>query len=130
KIATLEKAAEMAGIPVVSLVGTLRRAAGLPEMTEGDSGQGDQHKESGQEPPWVGQSTVKQTIDADKMLESGTHPLNLVTRTIEELEEGEMIRLTSSFPPIPLVDAVKKKGNSAYIRVNADGAYDTFFKQS
>jgi uncharacterized protein DUF1858 len=130
KIATLEKAAEMAGIPVARLVGTLRRAAGLPEMTEGDSGQDAQHKQSrGQEPDWVGQGTVKEDIDADKMLDGGTHPLNLVTSTIEELEAGEMIRLTSSFPPIPLVEAVKKKGNSAFIRVNSGGSYETFFKK-
>lgn len=129
KIATLEKAAEMAGLPVAELVGRLRRAAGLPEMTHGGAVQETQHKEPGQEPSWVDQCSVKQTVDADKMLESGTHPLNLVMKAIEELEEGETIRLTSSFPPIPLVDAAKKRGNPAYIRVTADGSYETFFKK-
>ncbi len=127
KITTLEKAASMADIPVVKLVGTLRRAAGLPEMTGGDSGLDKQNEKSGQEPPWVSQYSIKETIDADKMLDGGTHPLNLVTGTIEELGEGEALRLTSSFPPIPLVEAVKKRGNAAYIRVNAGGSYETFF---
>jgi hypothetical protein len=128
KIATLEKAAEMAGIPVVQFVGRLRREAGLPEMASVNSGQDTASRESGQEPSWVGQCTVKQTIDADKMLESGTHPLNLVVSSVKELGEGESILLTSSFPPIPLADAIKQQGHSAYIRVNAGGSYETYFK--
>ncbi len=129
KIATLEKAAEMADIPVVELVGRLRREAGLPEMTGGSAGQEPTARETGQEPLWVGQCTVKQVIDADKMLESGTHPLNMVISGVKELEEGESIMLTSSFPPIPLVDALKTQGHSAHIRVNTGGSYETFFKK-
>ena len=130
KVATLEKAAEMAEVPVAELIGRLRREAGLPEMTGGSAGQQDTpSREAGQEPPWVGQCTVKLVIDADKMLESGTHPLNMVVSGVKELEEGESIMLTSSFPPIPLADALKTQGHSAHIRVNASGSYETFFKK-
>jgi hypothetical protein len=128
RVATLEKAAGMAGLPVSDLVNELRTAAGLPELqTEEDHRSGPAGAMIEQSPEWVRTGVVKHNINADAMLEEGEHPLNLVQKLLGELEVGDLIRIESSFPPIPLVDAVKKQGCSAWTGVRADGQYETYF---
>ena len=71
--------------------------------------------------------TVAHEINADKMLEGGEHPLNLVMKLLAGLESGQLLKIESSFPPIPLADAATKKNYLAWTGVRVDGQYETFF---
>jgi len=130
RVATLERAAGMAGIPVARLVNALREAAGLPggtQATMGNARDGEKLQQShGDEPGWVAGGKVVKEIDADGMLAEGVHPLNLVQQTAAGLQPGEMIRIESSFPPIPLTDALKQKGFATHTGIASAGVYVTF----
>ena len=130
KVATLERAAGMAGIPVNQLVGALREAAGLapaePGIGERTGAAGDQLTASAGKPSWVLNGKVVKEIDADGMLAGGAHPLNLVQQTAAELRAGETIRIDSSFPPIPLTDALHQKGFATYTGIVSSGGYETY----
>lgn len=131
KVATLKKAAVMAGIPVERLVDTLRDAAGLAQLASSCSDESGAEASGGElstdEPVWVSTGKVAKKIDVDGMLAEGVHPLKLVMKLLEELESGGLIKIESSFPPIPLADAATQKGYLAWTGVRADGQYETFF---
>jgi hypothetical protein len=126
KVATLEKAATMARISISGLVSALRRAAGFPLDTATPEDSSTQPA-GNRTPPWVAAGELRQTIDADKMLETGEHPLNLVMKLLSEFNSGALIRIESSFPPIPLVEAAQRKGHLAWTGLRADGQYETYF---
>jgi hypothetical protein len=126
KVATLERAAGMAGITVTSLVNALRTAAGLtPAAAESSESGGAEPAEAGK-PDWAKNGKVVKKIDADGMLAEGVHPLNLVMETAGTLKEGETIRLDSSFPPIPLTDALSQKGYATFTGIVSTGGYETY----
>ncbi|HLA40549.1 MAG TPA: DUF1858 domain-containing protein [Candidatus Glassbacteria bacterium] len=131
KVATLGKAAAMAGIDTAELVRTLRRAAGLPvEPAAAQAGvtKSAEHAAvaDSSAPDWVRAGRVVETIEADEMLASGTHPLNKVRELLAGLAPGELIRINSSFPPIPLVEAMKNQGHEAWTRSAGGGKFETF----
>lgn len=127
KVATLEKAASMARIQVSTLVDALRQAAGLPLSQHAEAAEAKASEFVERAPSWVAAGKVAHAINADKMLEGGEHPLNLVMKLLAKLESGCLIKIESSFPPIPLVDAATRKNYLAWTGVRVDGQYETFF---
>jgi hypothetical protein len=146
KIATLEQAARIAGIPVDELVSSLRQAAAeesisgrggasagdLKAGSSGDTGKegtmAAAQNEAGGElgagdagAPVTG--TVRLRIDADELLASGEHPLGRVLRQASSLAPGEVLELTASFRPEPLLDAVRKAGNPVEIVPGTQGGF-------
>ncbi len=125
KVATLEQAARMGGVSVRDLVLKVREATGQPV----GSLESAETAESGESPPpaWLDTSRVRYAIDADKMLETGQHPIGLIRQYLTTLEDGELIQLTSSFRPEPLIELMTKSGVSVYCRQDAPGRYTTWF---
>jgi len=111
KVATLEKAAQVAGVPVRDLVATLRKAAGLGiEMATAGADATPVGSIGPQEAPptWVREDQVRVTIDAEKLLAAGEVPLPRVLRALQEIEVGQLVKLVSSFRPAPLIEAVER----------------------
>jgi hypothetical protein len=128
KVATLEKAAQMGGIPLRQLIATLRQAAGLPvEHSTADHGTGGRPTGmDGPVPDWLDEAKVTLTIDADRLLESGQVPLSLVHQAIRELTPGQLLCVVSSFNPAPLLEALAKAGHQVYVRQVSPEAFRTY----
>jgi len=128
KVATLEKAAQMSGIPVRRLVATLRQAAGLPGET--DAGQLGPDLEAAVvdtvAPDWFDERRVRVTIDADALLAEGEVPLPRVYQAVQGLPPGGLVRVTSTFRPAPLVEAVHKAGHGTYVTQPSPGTFQTY----
>lgn len=124
KVASLEQAARMAGMDVRTLVATLRRAVGQEvETAVTPSGA----EESPTEPPsWLDPSKVCETLDADAMLAQDKVPLTLVTARARELEEGDILRVMSSFRPTPLTDTLERAGYRWFTRQAGPQQFETF----
>ena len=105
KLATLETAAGMAGLEVRDLVLTLRRAAGQPE---GEVESAQTVDGVAPEPDWLRDGAVTQTLDADKLLTAGQMPLAVVQRAARELKAGQVLQMTVSFVPTPMIDALRQ----------------------
>ena len=127
KVATLEKAASMAGIQVSSLVSTLRKAAGQENLSEhtGDA-LSESASVSSELPEWVNPEQVTETLDADECLSKGEHPLNKILKLARTLTAGDLIKITSSFPPVPLTDTLKPHGYKTVTLSGRVDKYETF----
>ncbi len=119
---TLDQAAPMGGLSVVELVRRLRQAAGLPEP-----GAGEAAGAGSAPPPWVSQDRVRFEIDADEMLKRGEHPVGPIRQWAATLEAGQIIRLTSSFRPVPLLEAMARSGMMVYSSESSPGRHVSWF---
>jgi hypothetical protein len=124
KVATLAQAARIGGLPVNELVRKLRESAG---QTWCDSaGDGTGADDTG-EPEWVTRSRVAHDLDGDAMLEAGVHPIGKVRNCALSLGSGEVIRLTTSFRPEPLIDLMREAGIRVYSAETAPARHTTWF---
>ncbi|MBI3131747.1 MAG: DUF1858 domain-containing protein [Acidobacteria bacterium] len=107
RFATLEHAARVSGVPLPTLVNTLRGALGQAPMgpvAEAPSLVRDDW------PEWFDETRVVTTLDVTAMLAEGTHPLALVRRLLAEHPAGAIVRLRSPFEPAPLLDHALEEG--------------------
>jgi TusA-related sulfurtransferase len=54
------------------------------------------------------------TIDAQKLLDEGKTPVSEVSTTLAGMAAGEVLLVTASFHPAPLIDTVKAKGHAVW----------------
>ena len=128
KVATLEKAAQMSGIPVRRLVATLREAAGLPgEPSAADLGpELEPAAADAVAPGWFDQGKVGLTVDADDLLAKGEVPLPRINRAVTELQPGALLCVKSAFRPAPLLEALQKAGHRTYVTKASPDAFHTY----
>jgi hypothetical protein len=128
KVATLEKASQMSGIPVRRLVGVLREAAGLP----GEPAAADLGPEAMPEavdavaPDWFDREKVAFTVDADDLLAKGEVPLPRINRAVSELPSGALLCVKSAFRPAPLLETLHKAGHRTYVTKASADTFHTY----
>ncbi len=125
KVATLRQAAEIGGLPLATMINSLRKAAGLEETATAE-GSGTNTAEK---PDWVDFSAVAKSLDAGPILEKGEHPLGLVMNELKDLEPGQIYELITPFVPAPLIDTAKGKGYLAWTKSEGSEKFLTYFKQ-
>jgi len=125
RVATIASAAKIAGMSPRDLVRTLREAVGQDTASE-PSAPATPEAVAPLEPPWVETSAVRETIDADAVLAAGESPLAGVTRHVRALEPGTMVRVVSSFRPVPLIETLQAQGYHTYLRPVGPDRFETF----
>ena len=114
KTATVAQAAQLAGVSAQDLTAGLRRLAS--QKAEASCGGGCAHDYgparvgTGPEPEWARSYAVKHSIDADAMLSTGVHPIGKVRECAASLSPGEMVVMTVSFRPEPLLENLRQAG--------------------
>ena len=118
RVATLEQAAGIAGLGVRELVAVLRTAVGQPvdpvDASPGRTGAGDEPP-----PDWLVLERVSRVVDANALLDQGAVPLNVVFEAARELAENDILDVTVSFRPIPLMDSLARQGYRCHLRAAA-----------
>jgi len=124
KLATVEQAANMAGIPTAELVRFLRTlVGGTTESLE----EGRPLLDSGEpRPDWAQPGTVALTLDAQNLLSAGEHPLARVRRALPDLAPGQTLLLQSDFRPEPLLDQFRKEGIPCWCGQEGPGRFQTW----
>ena len=125
RVASLEQAAGVGGVPVRELVAALRRAAGMEDATPGDAG-ASASTPTEVPPDWVDVARVAQTLDAEALLDAGEVPLTVVNARASALGPGELLRIASGFRPVPLVEALGRQGYRCFVRETGPGRFETF----
>jgi hypothetical protein len=130
KVATLEKASQMSGIPVRRLVATLREAVGLPgEPLAADLGPDlEPAAVDAVAPDWYDEAKVRATIDADDLLAKGEVPLPRINQAVATLPPNGLLRVKSAFRPAPLLEALHKAGHRTYVTKSAADAFHTYVR--
>ena len=113
KVATLQQAAQIAGISPAEMVQTLRKAAGLIDK-EVDSM--DRDSESEPQPNWFDENKITIRFDATPLLDGGNSPMQEILRISKELGSGDVLELKAPFKPVPIMDLLESKGFDAWYR--------------
>ncbi|HEY3294769.1 MAG TPA: DUF2249 domain-containing protein [bacterium] len=117
---TLEQAATANNSSPVTLVMTLRQAAGVTETAP--SG-----RSIGNAPDWVKSGEVVKELDARPLLAQGHHPKAEVLQELSGLEAGQIFLLVTPFVPGPLVEMGRQQGLSTWTRQGEAGRFETYF---
>ena len=112
-MATLEKAAQVARIPARQLVSALRHAVGQAPEDFTSQEAGPPAIET--RPDWLDEQKVRVTINADDLLAAGQVPLNHVNSALQKLQPKDLLKVTSSFHPAPLIEAMERAGHKMYV---------------
>ena len=129
KIATIEQAAKIGGVSVREMVRKLREATGQSdsETTPAPETAPDGSGAPAAAPAWLSEEQVRYRVDADSLLETGEHPIGKIHRLASSLQEREIIKLTSSFRPEPLIEEMSRIGLAVYSREISPGRHATYF---
>jgi TusA-related sulfurtransferase len=126
RVATLEQAAKVAGIPARELVLALRRELGV----EGGDDISDTRDGGASEvPPWVELEAVP-TIDGGALLDAGETPVAKASTALTGMAPGEVLVLSAPFQPAPLIDSLRAKGHDVYAREANDGTWLAWIRKA
>lgn len=127
RVTSLERAAAVAGIPLREMIATLRRAAGQTDDVDLPIEQAAAPVQAPEaSPAWLDRARVIWTLDADAMLEAGTHPVAEVQRRAAALGTDELGLVRVSFRPAPLLDLLAERGFRTAVLTTADGGFEVF----
>ncbi len=135
KLATLEKAAGIAGIETKDLVMRLRKDVGQdlleghdnePEgLGEGEGKEANGRKRADETPAWVTTAEILETLAVEALLAEGQHPLAKVRGLLNDAAPGQAVRLESEFQPIPLIDELKSSDFRIHSQEDGAGHWTT-----
>lgn len=79
--------------------------------------------------------TIKTTdnvieLDVRPILDAGKDPLKQIMFKLNDLQEGQALKIINSFEPLPLIDLLSKKGFEAEVRKIRPDYVETFFFKS
>jgi hypothetical protein len=126
KVTSLEQAARVGGVPVNTLVRTLREAlgAGGHELESDDAG------EAAGAPDWAADAEPAATLDADALLAAGRMPVSEAAVALAGMASGEVLLIEAPFQPAPLIDALRAKGHELYAAPADGDAWHVWVRRS
>lgn len=122
RVATLQQAAAVGGVPVAELVNLLRREVGQ-DLLAGAAGTAY----ATERPAWFDPALLAPPVDAGAMLAAGEQPVHRVLTDLKELPPGRIYTLAAPFLPAPLLDKATSLGFAHYVVEEAGGRFVVHF---
>jgi uncharacterized protein (DUF2249 family) len=126
KVATLRQVAAVGGVPLPTLIGRLRAAAGVAPLDVS----ADEGGAPAERPSWASDAVIARRLDARAAIEAGEHPLPKVMADLATLGDGQVYELVTPFVPAPLVDIAREKGFECVSLSEGDALVRTYFRRS
>ncbi len=123
KIATLKHAASVGGVSLDKLVQTLREAVG--QDASPDSYEDKDYFE--EQPDWFAPERIIVSLDEADEDSEDEMPLNRVVKAAQSVEPGQIVELTASFVPAPIIDIMQAKGYLTWVRQDGDHCVRSYF---
>lgn len=124
KVTSLQQAAKVGGVSIIEMVDALRKEAGLSILEDivvnGNIDSKDSVALIKPDMPIVLSLDVRPIIDA------GDHPKDAVLDMAQQLKENECMELISPFLPVPLIEALRKRGFKTTMMPAVDGVVITY----
>lgn len=105
RVASLQQAAAVGGVPVADLVNRLRQAVGQGTLAE----VADLAYNTSQ-PPWFDPQAPTAVLDAQVLLDRGEQPIDTALGALADLGPGQQYRVIAPFLPAPLIDKATSLG--------------------
>lgn len=126
RLVTVAQAASIAGIEPAALVRALNTAAGLtPAQAEPTPAIGGADPAAA--PPWVEHATIAGELDVRPLLHRGEEPFTGIMQAANAIPIGQALRVHAPFEPLPLYDALARRGFAAWGRPLAPDHWDVLF---
>jgi hypothetical protein len=124
KVATLKQAAVAGRLDLSSMINQLREAVGQAalDVTETIS----EEDYLGTAPGWFNQSCVASSID-DRAGDSDEMAITRILKALKELDQRQVVELTTTFLPAPGIDAARKKRLLTWTVREEEELYRTYF---
>ncbi|MCL4839365.1 MAG: DUF1858 domain-containing protein, partial [Thermoanaerobaculia bacterium] len=122
RVATLQQAAAVGGVPVAELVNLLRREVGQ-DLLAGAAGTAY----ATERPAWFDPALLAPPVDAGAMLAAGEQPVHRVLTDLKELPPGRIYTLAAPFLPAPLLDKATSLGFAHYVVEEPGGRFTVHF---
>ncbi len=123
RVTSLRQAASVGGVPVGSLVATLREAAGLASAHVGEDDVAT--SETTVKPDWVIDERRVSTFDARPVIEAGDMPLSTIMAALKELAPGQVYTFVTPFLPTPIVERIEQAGYRIWTERVAEAEFRT-----
>jgi hypothetical protein len=124
RIATLKHAATVGGVPLDQLIQTLREAVG--QQASGES-YADQDY-FGDQPEWFASEKIANSLsEADEGAEDEM-PLNRVLKAGQSVAPGQIVELTATFVPAPIIEIMQSKSYLAWVCQDDETVRSYFLK--
>lgn len=118
RVTSLQQAAMVAGINPILLVKELRTMAGLSSLDLDTNEVNVEQDALSSAPDWFVEGRIKRVLDARPIIDAGGSPMQEILRLANELGSNEILRLTTSFRPQPIIDVLKSKGFEVWSKEN------------
>lgn len=69
-------------------------------------------------------------LDVRPVLDSGKDPLNLILKEVNKLQPNQILKLSNSFEPIPLIQLLEKRGFETYTEIIDENLTYTYFHKT
>ncbi len=115
KVANLRQIAKVGNLSLPELINTLRRAAGIAELTLNEN--------TPNSTPLKKQSysgEIAETLDIREQINAGEQPISIVMEKLTSLPSGKTLELIAPFEPAPLIDLAKAKGFAVHLQKEAE----------
>ncbi|MCX7987298.1 MAG: DUF1858 domain-containing protein [Bacteroidales bacterium] len=122
KIATLQQAAQIAGLAIEELVNALRKEANQDQIQLEA-----QNNINPTKPLWLEDCKIYSEIDIRPLIDSGEHPIGQVLKLLDKMPKGEVLIVMAPFFPSPLATIAKEKGYELFYMDNPDSSVSTYF---
>jgi len=125
KIAGVRQAAVVGGMDPVDLLNQLRIAVGQPPV---DIMTPEGEVEVQEAPEWI-LKDVKQTLNANEILDEEGNPLVELHKALRAIDKGDVITIEADFQPEPLMDEMLKAGHEVFSREVSENHFITYIKK-
>lgn len=85
--------------------------------------------ETNETPPFLQSLNAGQIVSLDvrPLLEAGNDPLKQILAKVKDLKQGEVLKITNTFVPTPLIFMLKKKGFKTFTNTTNDQLVESWF---
>lgn len=118
RVATLQQAAIVGGMPVEELVNRLRAETGQEDVSGFDNEPGYVLQPV---PDWFSEADVEDRFDATRLINSGDSPMNEVLSRSKNLMPFKILELRTPFIPAPILEMLRNKGYQVWSRQDGSG---------
>jgi len=80
-----------------------------------------------EKPTWLNRAKISITLDARPILASGEHPLERVLSETATLKPGEIYKILTPFPPMPMIQKLNDAGFESFTEQDNAGVFHTYF---
>lgn len=125
RLVTVEQAARMAGVPVAGLLDAINGALGVTVVEDiAQPAAPPSAEPSSQRHPAEANEVI---LDVREELRAGREPFSTIMRAVGAMKQGDVLRLRTTFEPVPLFHVLGKRGLTREVVEHGPEDWSTWF---